>query len=123
MTRRRPHLKHAGADADRGAVGSLAGMEGIRTIVRDGRAGREGGEAGVGDGRGAILETREGGPPLQEGANLQLEDGTEVQVIGVNHEITGEGWEQVVVVGNVPWMPRQSCRARGSRPHGRPLPG
>ena len=50
----------------------------------------------------SVVEWIEGGPPSQEGAVLQLKDGTEVQVVTVNQEISGSGWEQVVVGGNVP---------------------
>jgi hypothetical protein len=76
----------------------------IRVTVRDGRAGREGGEAGVTpDARGAILhEFEKDMPPLREGEILTLPDGTEVVMIGMEQQINpvAQVWEQTVYVGD-----------------------
>ena len=77
-------------------------MAGIRLIIRDGRAGREGGPAGIGDGRGAILETREIDAPVDLGDVLKLNDGTDVAVIGVTENISETRWEQEAAIGNLP---------------------
>jgi hypothetical protein len=74
----------------------------IKLVIRDGRAGREGGPAGVGDGRGAILGIQEVSEPLDIGDKVRLADGTDVVVIGVTENFSASGWEQEVAIGNLP---------------------
>ena len=75
----------------------------IKITIRDGRAGREGGEAGVTpDGKGAILEVVERDRPVQVGEIIKLPDGADGEVIGVEDDIVpGRSWEQTVHVGDV----------------------
>jgi hypothetical protein len=79
---------------------------GIRITIRDGRAGREGGEAGVTpDGKGAVLGVVEQDELLDIGDKVKLADGTEVVVIGVSETISATGFEQTVHIGNIPAAP------------------
>jgi hypothetical protein len=78
----------------------------VKVTVRDGRAGREGGEAGVSPGgKGVILQMLEKDfPPFKMGDELTLPDGSKVVVIGVEQEINpaAKFWGQTVFVGNLP---------------------
>jgi hypothetical protein len=78
----------------------------VHVTIRDGRAGREGGKAGVNpSGKGAILETQEKEfPRYRVGDRMTLRDGTEVVVIGQEQDIRPQDqvWGQTVVVGNLP---------------------
>jgi hypothetical protein len=76
----------------------------VKVTVRDGRTGREGGEAGVSlSGKGAILQTFEKDfPPFGVGDKLTLPDGTTVVVIGTEQQIGGQFWGQTVYIGNLP---------------------
>ena len=76
----------------------------IKVTIRDGRAGRDGGEAGVtADRRGAVLEVVERRTPVRMGDVLRLNDGTTVKVIHIYDEIQHRlSWEQVIHIGNVP---------------------
>jgi hypothetical protein len=90
---------HRGAATD-----TLTCMPGaIQVTIRDGRAGRKGGPAGVTpDGRGEVLETRDVAEPFKVGDPLTLIDGTEVVAIGVRNQFRPNNpWRQTVHVGDV----------------------
>jgi hypothetical protein len=75
----------------------------IKVTIRDGRAGREGGPAGVTtEGHGAIVEVIERCTPARMGEVLTSKDGVNVCVIGIDDRIRhGRSWQQSVHVGNV----------------------
>jgi hypothetical protein len=79
----------------------------VRVTVRDGRAGRDGGRAGVTpSGKGAILHTFEADfpPELDEGDVMELPDGSRVMVIGAEDRINPaeQSFEHTIYIGNLP---------------------
>lgn len=100
MTRRRAADAR---DEQRFAILSAVVTNGtIKITVRDGRAGRVGGPAGVApEGYGEILGVVERSEPLDIGDVIALGDGTKVVVTGLNETI-GSTLEQVVHVGSLP---------------------
>jgi hypothetical protein len=79
----------------------------VRVTVRDGRAGREGGRAGVTpSGKGAILRTFEADfpPELDEGDVMELPDGSMGMVTGSEDRINpaDQSFEHTIYVGNLP---------------------
>jgi len=77
----------------------------IRVTIRDGRAEREGGRAGVTpSGQGAIIHKfeTEHAPEWDIGDAMVLGDGSKVMVIGTEESLSGQYYEHTIYVGNVP---------------------